>query len=73
MTSAAQESLAEAKAKRNLLSVEVANNPSDRMDTPIHSEFSCQEDQEAGGTANRGRNEESGALLGEASAGTSHS
>ena len=39
------------------------------MDTPIHSEFSCQEDQEAGGTANRGRNEESGALLGEASAG----
>ena len=43
------------------------------MDTPIHLEFSCQEDQEAEGTANRGRNEESGALLGEASAGTSHS
>ena len=43
------------------------------MDTPIHSEFSCQEGQETGGTANRGRNEESGALLGEVSAGTSHS
>ena len=51
----------------------VANNPSDRMDTQIHSEFLCQEDQEAGGTANHGRKEESGALLGEVSACTSHS
>ena len=51
MTSATQELLAEAKAKRDLLSVALAaaDELDDRIDTPIHSKFSCQEDQETGG------------------------
>ena len=48
------------------------SNPSDCVDNSIYPEFSRQEDQKAEGAANRKQNEESRALLGEASAGTSY-
>jgi len=88
VTNPTQESLAEAKAKQDMVvvAVVVADKLDDLvekfsqwrairvtcMDNPIHPEFSLQEDQEAGRTANRRRNEESRALLGKESAGTSY-
>ena len=89
VTSAMQESLAEAKAKQDLLSVEVA--AADELDDLLEKSSQCRtirvtewilrfiqnsrakKNKRLVGTANSGRNEEIGALLGEARAGTSHS